>query len=77
MRLANSRDALVAKVKAGVFTSRREESLLEAKDLKSAKEIQTVVDDQLLHIRLARQDFEHVLSEGATAAGEWERSHSK
>jgi hypothetical protein len=72
-RLAASRDTLITKTQAPIFTVRREGSLLEGDDLNRAKEAQTVVNDQLLHIRLARQDFEHVLSEGATAAGEWER----
>jgi hypothetical protein len=73
-KLATARDSLVQTTKTAVFTVRTELKQLSANDVKSAGVTRTVVSDQLYHIQSARQNFEHVLSDGASAAAQWKRT---
>jgi hypothetical protein len=73
-KLAAARDSLVQTTQTAVFTVRTELKQLSANDVKSAGETKTVISDQLYRIQLARQNFVHVLSDGASAATQWERT---
>ncbi len=73
-KLAAARDSLVQSTRTAVYSVRTQLKQLSANDVKSAKETKTVISDELYHLQVARQQFEHVLSDGAMAAAKWERS---
>ena len=73
-KLTAARDSLVQLTKTTVYSVRTEMKQLSANDVKSAKETKAVISDQLYHVQKARQNFVHVLSDGASAAAKWERA---